>query len=468
VREHNKASCDGSIDEKATMCRLPQHHDNEPDDGGRLFVEEVGGVGGGKFAGRNIVHADADGGGRSDDRDGRARHSLRVAASVSAFWFFVSLIPLYNKHFFQKKYFPFPVATAGIQTGLVGTVLVAVDVARHCVFCRNHNGGELCGGEDGARACAPSWIFGPHLLWKLKACFPIGFLFGVKYGVTNLGLKMVPTPIHLLLQSTDLIWTVLWASIINREKVSRIGLTCLAGCLLGTVILSLQVMENVAETPALAILFNLISPLLLGLCISTLRSGCVELKRKDNAVGGTVTSVEITALKLVISSSVAFALANVFEGEWRAAFRDLPHATRLGVLGSATPILFYQVNCTYLTSLTSAVTVGLVGQLKIIPQWAAAVIFAGDGSFVLGSRSGAGSLVTLASTAAYALHNWMEFAERSRRRREDGRGSTVVDEGEEASDVSIESTTDEAAGLMGNAASARATRPSGYESIAVV
>jgi hypothetical protein len=46
-----------------------------------------------------------------------------VAISVLVYWTFVSLVPVYNKFFFQETFYPYPVATAGIQLGVVSLLL---------------------------------------------------------------------------------------------------------------------------------------------------------------------------------------------------------------------------------------------------------------------------------------------------------------------------------------------------------
>ena len=107
-----------------------------------------------------------------------SHYVLRVVASTLAYWFFVSLIPIYNKHYFQKEFFPKPVATAGIQLGLVSVALMILSTLRH--YLRGSN-------ED-------SWVLGPHFFWKVKAVLPIGVLFGLKYGITNLGAFSRGTP----------------------------------------------------------------------------------------------------------------------------------------------------------------------------------------------------------------------------------------------------------------------------------
>ena len=88
---------------------------------------------------------------------------LYAGASVLIYWVSVSAVPIYNKFFFNKKAFPFPIATAGIQLGCVSVLLALWSTVSHSCF-----------GKEG------SWIFGPHFLYKLKWCAPIGVIFGLK------------------------------------------------------------------------------------------------------------------------------------------------------------------------------------------------------------------------------------------------------------------------------------------------
>ena len=260
--------------------------------------------------------------------------------------------------------------------------------------------------------------FWDHIfLWKMKWCFPIGFLFGLKYSCSNIGLKLVPARTHLLLQSSDLVWTVLGAYIINKERSSTIEIRCLAGC----VILSWQLLfdknnnnhnnESSVVVPFFAIAINLVSPVLLGLCLATLRLACTELMRPDNRVG-TVSSVELTSIKLIVSSFVELIFACIMEqgdntkDSWWVAFIELEQSTRFGVIGGAFLVSTFQVNCTFLTFLTSAVSLGLVGQVKIIPQWVVASIFGVGIGRPTNTTSLMGAILIMSSAAAFAISNF--------------------------------------------------------------
>jgi hypothetical protein len=374
-------------------------------------------------------------------RFGRAYPCI-VALSVLIYWTFVSLVPVYNKFFFQNTQYPYPVATAGIQLAVVSLLLAILNTIQHFCFKRQnqrrydrYHSHFSCEQEDdddddetyrdspsttfssssSSSVDDSSWIFGPHFWWKFKWCFPIGALFGLKYAFTNLGLHLVSAPTHLLLQSTDLVWTVVSSWWINGEAVSKVEIFCLGGCVAGSIVLGWQLQESSISAPFYAITINLISPILLGLCLATLRLACTELMRPDNYVKGSVSAVELTSIKLVVSSVVGLMMACIMEGgdesrdPWWIAFVELSKSTRWGVIGGALLISVFQVNCTFLTFLTSAVSLGLVGQVKIIPQWLLAAFSSSRNSnFQFHWMNMLGALLIMGSAAAFALSNWIK------------------------------------------------------------
>lgn len=106
---------------------------------------------------------------------------------------------------------------------------------------------------------------------------------------------------------------------------------------------------------------------------------------------------ELTCFKLILSSATAGVGAMLVEGlcaqaslglsaayggaargapvlPWWTALSRLGWSDHLALLGGSALVLIFQVNITWLTHLTSAVTVGLVGGVKIVPQWALALL----------------------------------------------------------------------------------------------
>ena len=176
--------------------------------------------------------------------------------------------------------------------------------------------------------------------------------------------------------------------------------------------------ESSLEASFFAVAINLASPVLLSLCLASLRLACTELMRPDNRVRGTVSAVELTSIKLFVSSLVGLLLACILEGgvedkvtgrmehSWWVAFIELSASTRSWVIGGALLISVFQVNCTFLTFLTSTVALGLVGQVKIIPQWVFALMLGvGSGGIPTSGTSITGATLIMSSAAAYAISN---------------------------------------------------------------
>jgi drug/metabolite transporter (DMT)-like permease len=191
----------------------------------------------------------------------------------------------------------------------------------------------------------------------------------------------------LLLQSTDLVWTVIFARIINKERLGFLEAVAVSLSIIGAIFVSLAAGGEL-EAPALGLMVNLLTPIFLALCITTLRTGTAELSRRDNCLGGTMSAVEFTAIKLALSSLVALLLSFTLENQAVLSFEGRKHAQAwwealanypiesLGLLFcGGIFVLIFQVNITWLSVLTSAVAVGIVGEVKVLPQWLINALF---------------------------------------------------------------------------------------------
>lgn len=185
-------------------------------------------------------------------------------------------------------------------------------------------------------------------------------------------------------QATDLLWTVLAAWIINGEKQGFVEALACAGTLVGSILIGLRLNQSI-EAPLLPLIVNLMSPILLGLCISMLRRATVLLMGPDSPFRGTVSSAELTCHKLYLSSISAAACALLIEGldvfgtlhgkpTFWEALGERPWAL-LGLAGGAGLVLIFQVNITWLSALTTATAVGIVGGVKVVPQWLVNLMF---------------------------------------------------------------------------------------------
>lgn len=342
------------------------------------------------------------------------RRRLKTAFSVFIFCLTVSFIPIYNKKVFAGaagvQRFPYPLAIAFLQLGLVASCLGLASTAAHLLLP------PLAPRSRGGLPLERSWLFGPHFCYKVRHAAPAGLCFGLKYAVTNWGLQLVPTGTHLLLQATDLLWTVALARLVNHEHVGPTEALAALLSTAGTAMVSTDAAQQLSA-PLLPILVNLLTPLFLGLSVTTLRSGVNELMQPRGRLGGTMAVAEFTSIKLTVSSLTCLVASCVLEGgviglskhtgvhrthkpAWWVALAAYPaHGTALILLGGVF-ILVFQVNITWLTRLTSAVTVGMVGGVKVVPQWILNSAF-GVGHAHSTPLSAIGALLVLAASGLY-------------------------------------------------------------------
>lgn len=274
------------------------------------------------------------------------------------------------------------------------------------------------------RLLEQSWIFGPDLWYKMRITMPIGTLFGAKYAVTNWGLKLVPLAPHLLLQATDLMFTVVFAHMINRERLNRLELISCIGSTFGTVLVAYRTNQLLPPGTGLyAVTINLISPVLLGLCVTLLRKASHHLLVREAGPLGRVPGmnpVELTAIKLWWSCAVIFPFVILFEdgGLQRlgisAPSSNIPVSVFaqtespglfLAALGGGVFILVFQVNMTWMSTMATAVTVGVIGSLKVFPQWVVAILYAGNLDLSLTNVTGAFLLLLFCTVWAYSRYD---------------------------------------------------------------
>lgn len=221
---------------------------------------------------------------------------------------------------------------------------------------------------------------------KILFSWKVGVLFGLKLGITNLGLKMIEIGPHLLLQSTDIMWTILFAYLMIGERLSFVeGIACF-GTSIGSILIAFRANERFNNLPG--VLVNLTSPILLGLVVIELkRSSKLALEQSSRVFKMTI--LEFTAFKLFFSSLsvVPFLLLLEFASirsnnlTWSGEpllnieFLETKQSLLLFCVGGGIITLFFQLNFTWLVTLTSAVTVGITTGAKILPQFIGSLVF---------------------------------------------------------------------------------------------
>mmetsp|Transcript_11073 Transcript_11073/g.24746 ORF Transcript_11073/g.24746 Transcript_11073/m.24746 type:complete len:412 (+) Transcript_11073:60-1295(+) len=331
---------------------------------------------------------------------------LKVVLSSAIFFAAVSLVPIYSKRLFSGQEsiprFPYPAATAFLQLAFTAVFLALLSMLHSML-------------RAGLDRPMGSFILGRHFGYKLRHVGPVGLFFGLKLAITNWGLQLVPLSTHVLLQATDLLFTAAFARCMNKERLGIVEGWAVMLLFVGSVMVSFHASSSLSA-PLLPLLVNLLTPLVLALCVTSLRSGLQELMRSDNRLRGSMTLLEFTALKSIVAAAASFLVSVALEGgsshssdssassgaAWWDALAEYPAEGRAVLLMGSTFVLIFQLNMTWLTQLTSATTVGVVSSMKVIPQWLLNSV-CGQGLDAGGSAlHGAGALIVLLSCALYA------------------------------------------------------------------
>jgi len=231
---------------------------------------------------------------------------------------------------------------------------------------------------------------------KARNIGPLGVAFGLKLGATNVGLALVSVEMHVLLAATDILWVALFARLINGERVRNVtGGLALVGCFGGACLVSTDSYDAGRHVAFYAVALNLVGPVIQGIVVTLLRRSATREVARQNT-----SYVEFTFMKLAFSTATAGVLALLIEGVADARscvvalLGDAPRfLTTVGLI-SGVQLLF-----TVLATLASGTSVGVVGTVKIIPQWLLA--FTMDGAS-LDPRHFAGVVLVTVSACAWA------------------------------------------------------------------
>ena len=229
---------------------------------------------------------------------------------------------------------------------------------------------------------------------KARNIGPLGVAFGLKLGATNVGLALVSVEMHVLLAATDILWVALFARLINGERVRNVtGGLALVGCFLGACLVSTDSYDAGRHVAFYAVALNLVGPVIQGIVVTLLRRSATREVARQNT-----SYVEFTFVKLAFSTLTAGVLALLIEGVADARscvvalLGDAPRfLTTVGLI-SGVQLLF-----TVLATLASGTSVGVVGTVKIIPQWLLA--FTMDGASIDPRHLIGVCLVTLSACA---------------------------------------------------------------------
>jgi len=309
------------------------------------------------------------------------------------YYVLTTTFPLFNTLLFKGwgpvKGFPYPLSATWIQLIGVFILLLIYSIIMHYLQRKD--------------VLKKSWAFGPGFFWKCKHLILVSIAFAAVISLTNMGLFLVDLNTHVLLRSSEIVWVVLFALLIQKEIPSIGTIICCLVLIVGTVLVSMDFTQKI-KSSAVALVINLTASLASGLMIVLLRRACVILRSKDP----TISVLEITFFKIIIASIVLIPPTFIVEpGAFKALIHDnttQEYQVTLLVGAGVLLTMFYQSVMVGLTTYSLAITVGIISQTKIIPQVALAIAYNND--FRPTALHISGMLLLIGGSVGYAILRW--------------------------------------------------------------
>jgi drug/metabolite transporter (DMT)-like permease len=288
--------------------------------------------------------------------------SVLVAVLATTCWLILAIaMPYYNKLTFDSYLPPHAGASSALTPTLVqmmgaSVLLVGVELVHQCVSKR--------------RGSAKPWLFGPPLLAKLAYTSVPAVLYAGVMGTTNTSLKLTSVNLHVILRASSIIWIVILAFLLLKERPTLIAVLCCCGLVAGTVLSSVSFSESFTGDSAGPILLTLSSAVFqAGLIVAT---RIALTARNGELFGGTADEpflpLQAVALKMCIATVVLLPLALALDLEgWARLTHAPPHSIALVCAGMVITALFASFQI-LLQQVAGAISVGVVTMCVLIPQ----------------------------------------------------------------------------------------------------
>jgi len=193
---------------------------------------------------------------------------------------------------------------------------------------------------------------------------PVSVCFGAVMILTNIGVDIAPVNYHVVFKSTNIIWIVLFSILINKEKPSFFEYISIATLMAGALMVG-WVFASSNKSSFVPIFINLLSSFFEAFTVVLLKWSCSYLYRYDD----TISVIEISLFKVVQGSFVVFipmVIKERFHGF--AALGDIPSKTIWLLVIGIFVTMVYQTCMVCLSKSFYSTTIGIIGQLQIIPQ----------------------------------------------------------------------------------------------------
>ncbi|KAG9392816.1 EamA-like transporter family [Carpediemonas membranifera] len=304
-----------------------------------------------------------------------------------------TIMPLYNYlcyrgHHHAVRPFPYPVTFTAIQLFATCAFMTVANIALH--FLRPHRHGS-------------SWVLGRGLLVKLSTLFMPAAIFAGNMSMMNMGLMKTSVSVHVLLRGSEIVWIILMAWILQKERPRVLTVACIALLFVGTALVSLQLLlsNGLGSLGLGALLMNML-PTMIAPAYSVLLKWTIQRLKLE---GYQMHPTETTALVIGLTATVMICPTPWLEPGAAVELLHI-HLPLFIVLcfGCVLTCTFKFVMIAMLDR-QHVITVGIVGQMKIIPQVIMDVLFFKNYPCTILMVLGTG--VNVVGALSYAVLEWL-------------------------------------------------------------
>lgn len=270
-------------------------------------------------------------------------------------------LPLYNRALFGRKHalpsehnYPHPLPGTFVQLIGVSTVLHTFTALR----ASKANSSPSV--PDSDKPVSSSLSLG--LSTKLRKLVLVAGLFAANISLSNLGLFYVPVNIHVLLRASETLFVVFFSYVFHGIRPSRGGVFAVTLLAVGIGLVGADYTgSSTAETSWFGVFLNVTSAVAASLHYVILRGACLTLEE----LFPTITIPEITAHKLSLSLIFILPASLLIDAQGYVALIDAQWYVVALLLGGIFVTLVYQASVVALASYTLALTVAVLGQLRL-------------------------------------------------------------------------------------------------------
>eukprot|EP01116_Phalansterium_solitarium_P000801 TRINITY_DN10658_c0_g1_i1.p1 TRINITY_DN10658_c0_g1~~TRINITY_DN10658_c0_g1_i1.p1 ORF type:complete len:397 (+),score=119.60 TRINITY_DN10658_c0_g1_i1:90-1280(+) len=349
-----------------------------------------------------------------DLRPAKSAHTNMVIGVILAVVFYIIAIimPLYNSVLFNgvpQWHVPAynrPLTATWLQMFASSVVLFALDACNYFYNRRK---------QPSLMLYQPSWSCSPGFLWKCKTLILAAIAFAAVMALTNVGLSVISYNTHVLIRASEIAFVVAFAWPINGERPTILGGASLVVLLVGTIIVALDFTQANKSNDPVSLTINIASCVASGIFTVLLRRACVKLRERDPLI----SVVEISFFKMALATVVLLPFPLIFELDALPLLGRLPHGAIITVAFGVVITAAFQSVGVGLATYALATSVGILGQVKFIPQLALSYVLVSVGlSDIFKGGSSlfsptplhiSGLVLTLLGACGYAAVRWKSY-----------------------------------------------------------